>query len=255
MTDIAVEVEHLANIVSMNSQNDSLYNIHEFHDLRNSPDLPDLYHSCDSVEINSVLQKHALCSICKSLITHPMTIICQHSFCYECLQLTIQNRVAQMRNSPGYMHLPASRRTSAIASAYTCPVCRDPFTMPKKTKHNTMIESIITDMIPVKQQEIRHRQIHKRGIEEDIKEEIRVEFLNQIQLQAGEIGIIPDQNVDTPGRRPELRSQTHPNSLLPTEIVNGLEKNINGFCKICRLLGFVIITTGIAIIYKLVWVN
>ena len=169
--------------------------------------------------------QYAKCGICMGTVVHPMTLLCQHSFCYDCLTSMIKSQSGPL--------------------SYKCPTCKDPFIMPKKTKHNVMIEDLISHVLDEPQLHVRKRSLKKRLDEDIIHEEIREEILSVLLANI-------QQNAPTDlNRLPRTRtpppSIAHPLGPVGHDIermVRRMEKPIRSFIY---LIGVIVL---LILIYK-----
>lgn len=105
------------------------------------------------------------CSICREILYKPVTLLCQHSFCYPCLKTFYSQRTEYGRND----------------DRSKCPICKIPYTLPPF--HNKQMQSMIEDKFPeqckIRKEEIKKEEI-KKTMEDIIEKEVRLEVWNTI---------------------------------------------------------------------------
>ena len=139
------------------------------------------------------------CGICNNTVIQPVTLLCQHTFCYECMYDMKKND----------------------AQSNKCPSCRFPFIMPKKKSYNIMLETLIRHVTPELQLPKRDISIKKREMEDTVREELRQEILGAVM------------NETLPNQRPFVQRNTtnqnnHPNrNINRDELMNNLQFVVN----------------------------
>ena len=103
-------------------------------------------------EKEEVLPDHA-CPICKDLLYQPVTLLCQHTFCYHCIQE--HESISRTHNDDEWEGYPASRPR--------CPSCRRPYALPPM--YNTMLEQFLACLY-FKRYDARFQEVEGVGEEE-----------------------------------------------------------------------------------------
>lgn len=160
----------------------------------NEPEIPEIpvRNPDDDEELPEILKEYAKCGICLCVIMKPMTLLCQHSFCYECLV----GLVKKDKSSNNNMIL------GPRVNKYDCPSCKEPFIFPRKNTHNVMLEDLISQLTPEDQKEQRKIVIVKREMEDKIREELRQELLGAL-VRNGNQDLNNNQNRNDPFMRRE----------------------------------------------------
>ena len=106
------------------------------------------------MEILEILEENLKCGICKDILYHPVTLLCQHTFCNYCLSCCNDNH---------------------------CPICRKIFIMPKgyNKELNHVIKSLYRDKYKEKSKDI-SREIDESRRKNEIFEEIYEEIISNI---------------------------------------------------------------------------
>lgn len=95
------------------------------------------------------------CGICGNVLTHPVTILCQHTFCYKCIQTMIHK----------------NRETGDMKRE--CPMCRFPFILPMKNAKNYIMDLLIQK---ITKDESRIKESLKVTMKDQVIAELRQEF-------------------------------------------------------------------------------
>jgi len=144
-------------------------------------------------EIPAVLAEHFTCSICTDIFRKPMTLICQHTFCYDCLlQLEKPDR--------GSIHM------MIVPKQYRCPTCRSRYIFPDSSKHNIVIENFIQSQLDVSQIEERKFTIEKYEVFDRIQDEIRKEIMDTVLGDLSNDQELNLNNLDNRGGRGNQRA-------------------------------------------------
>ena len=125
------------------------------------------------------IQDNLTCSICKNLFTTPITLLCQHTFCRECL-IEWQRRTINGIFDSFLVNL--SSRTLSLTQLNTfpvkCPECKMRiFIPPRKLQNFTLqriIEALVTNKVELQRFNIKY------SLEDEIKEELRMELTNGV---------------------------------------------------------------------------
>ena len=114
------------------------------------------------------------CSICRELFYRPVTLICQHSYCYECLE--------EYYNSDGIITdttFPEIRYQSQKKNK--CPLCNIPYTLPPM--ENKMLSTLVEEKFPDEYQERRDYFENEKALEEKkekMEQTMRQEIWNML---------------------------------------------------------------------------
>lgn len=102
-----------------------------------------------------IIKKDISCGICGNILSHPVTILCQHTFCYRCIQTMIhKNREAgEMKRE--------------------CPMCRFPFILPMRNAKNYVMDLLIQK---ITNDDSRIKESMRVTMKDQVIEELRHEF-------------------------------------------------------------------------------
>lgn len=95
------------------------------------------------------------CGICGEILGHPVTILCQHTFCYPCLQTMIQTN-------------------KSTTNKRECPMCRTAFILPLKNAKNYILDLLIGKL---SNDTDRIKKSMKVTMRDEVVEELRAEFM------------------------------------------------------------------------------
>jgi hypothetical protein len=120
---------------------------------------------------NSVIETFQ-CSICKELLCEPITLLCQHSYCFECIK-TYHKKNHNPQLSPWGLQHPMM----ISESGDKCPICKFPFTIPPK--YNSEFESALKLQFP-NEYALRMRDVELNKEKDVLHDEMRREVWNMI---------------------------------------------------------------------------
>lgn len=109
------------------------------------------------------------CSICKDLLCEPVTLLCQHSFCLDCLK---DYKGRDKRLDRMYYVLDNAHKKTG------CPKCEFPFVIPPK--YNKQLETFLQKLYP-EEYEIRKQHVIEQHQKEDLITEMRGEVWEMIK--------------------------------------------------------------------------
>lgn len=117
------------------------------------------------------------CSICKELLCEPLILMCQHSFCFDCIQR--HNNKKKNINNPLnpqqqdlYQDYPPRINDSSL-----CPICRFPFTIPPR--YNQEFENLLAYQFPDEYKE-RKETLNVNKQQNELEDKMRKEVWNMI---------------------------------------------------------------------------
>jgi hypothetical protein len=134
-------------------------------------------------DVETFVNEHLTCGICKSLFETPVTLLCQHTFCRECL-VEWQRRTATSLLEQFGLSIDASSQDGQLNQlSNKCPVCKTRFFLPPKKMCNTVLQGIIETC--VKNRDYTRENL-RNSLEDDVRNELRQELLggvlNELQL-------------------------------------------------------------------------
>ena len=111
-----------------------------------------------SEEINSSYE----CSVCQSLFVKPVTLLCQHTYCRQCIK-THYDRMKSNKNTP------------------TCPVCNCGIIIPPND-NNLLVDIINLNYSDKYKQRVEEskKDVIKSEIKEEVKNELRRELFSSL---------------------------------------------------------------------------
>jgi hypothetical protein len=117
------------------------------------------------------------CSICKELLCEPLILMCQHAFCFDCIQrYNNKNKNTSTSLNPQPRSLAYNLDTQ-IRECSLCPICRFPFTLPPK--YNQEFENLLSYQFPDEYKE-RKEMINVNRQRDDLEDNMRKEVWNMI---------------------------------------------------------------------------
>ena len=130
------------------------------------------------VESESELENNEFsCSICKELLCEPLTLLCQHSYCFECIS-TYYNAKNDLPNMMTWQNDRWEQRNSRQSpSKDKCPLCKFPFTLPPKYNHE--FEEVLKLQFP-EEYSTRQRDVELKRKKDKEHETMRKEVWNMI---------------------------------------------------------------------------
>lgn len=138
------------------------------------------------------IPREFICSICHGLMCQPMTLLCQHSYCQECMR--------------------------GLSSSHKCPLCNNVYPSPSEINHT--LDDALRRMFP----EVYSRRIERmaaitraKGMEERIREEIYRAALPDIVRQTEGERIGSNDNRDN--RANNMRPPMGPEGMNSRQII------------------------------------
>ena len=122
------------------------------------------------IEISDTPIENYSCGICKELLYRPVSLLCQHCYCYKCLQTYYlgDSRIIDSDYPDIVYHTDKNKK---------CPLCNIPYTLPPI--ENTMLASVLEHRFPQEYQKRRYTVEHDQKLadlkakdERDIRKEI-----------------------------------------------------------------------------------
>ena len=117
------------------------------------------------------------CSICKDLLCEPIILMCQHSFCFECIQKHNNKDKPSEPTSLNPQPYTMYRDVSLLKESSLCPLCKFPFTLPPK--YNNEFENLLSYQFPDEYKE-RKEMIEVNRQRDEMEEKMRKEVWNII---------------------------------------------------------------------------
>ena len=124
------------------------------------------------------------CSICHDILYRPITITCQHSFCYKCLEHYYNNgndAVNQQQPQNNNLDIWEPVFQQRFPKKDKCPLCRIPFTL--SPIENTLMGELISNKFPEEykaRQQYHEDQEKKQTAKELMESTLRKEIWNAI---------------------------------------------------------------------------
>ncbi|MBS0285919.1 MAG: hypothetical protein JSR17_00965 [Proteobacteria bacterium] len=114
------------------------------------------------------------CLICKELLCEPITLLCQHSYCMECIATHYNRKFSEDNQNViiGVAYLGNMRE-----GYNKCPACQFPFTLPPK--YNNNLEHLLSQLYP-QEYESRKESIKQRAQQKELQKKMRLEVWNMM---------------------------------------------------------------------------
>lgn len=117
------------------------------------------------------------CSICKELLCEPIILMCQHSFCFDCIE---RHNNKNKKTGPLFPQQPRNIYNpddTQIRESSLCPICRFPFTLPPR--YNQEFENLLSYQFPEEYKE-RKDMISVNKQRDELEDKMRREVWNMI---------------------------------------------------------------------------
>ena len=134
----------------------------------------------NTVTTNNVSLEEFDCSICKELLCEPIILMCQHSFCFACIQ---KHNNKDKRSEPDSLNPvnPQLRYNMhdhlSLNQSSLCPLCKFPFIIPPK--YNNEFENLLSFQFPEEYKE-RKENLKINQQRDEMEEKMRKEVWNII---------------------------------------------------------------------------
>ena len=136
---------------------------------------------------NERLQNTLQCAICREVFLDPVTLMCQHTFCLECLNkatgsgkeqepdLTVSEQDLEEVGLPIATRAPPpvlmrQQSMAVLCDSSECPLCKAPFILPANA--NSLIDTLCEILAPDRWQKRVDEQTAKRKANEDFSLEV-----------------------------------------------------------------------------------
>lgn len=131
----------------------------------------------EELDIQEFIENECKCPICNEIFQVPITLLCQHTFCRNCL---VKNREAEaLQALQSSMNIqPSHELNEQILQKFPgkCPICKTRYFIPLKTQHNFILKRLIDEFYPKQDQ----KEFLRVTLEDEVREELRQELLNTV---------------------------------------------------------------------------